>query len=255
MGSPANDQVPTGTSPPAFVLVHGAWHGGWCWQRVVDGLTAKGYRVYAPSLTGLGDRSHLLHGNIGLDVHVADIVNLVEWEDLRSVILCGHSYGGMVIGGAAEALSGRVKAMVFLDAFVPEAGKSLMDLTSPEARAYREASMKDDPLGLMVPNPAEMLRIADPADRLWVDAKCTPHPYKTFTDSLPSVDAIGTVARKVYVRAKGIDASMHDRTAERLRPEPGWTVVESPHGHDLMIDAPKDVIEILIGTARETGDV
>lgn len=237
------------STSPSFVLVHGAWHGGWCWQRVTAGLSARGHRVYAPSLTGLGDRSHLLDARIGLDTHVTDIVNLVEWEDLTSVVLCGHSYGGMVIAGAAEKLMPRIRAMVFLDAFVPEANKSLMDLTSAEARARREAIMEKDGSGLMKPNSAEALGILDSKDREWVDRLCTPHPYKTFTDSLPSVDALNQIQRKIYVRARGIVAPMHDHTADRLRSQPNWAVIDSPHGHDLMVDAPDDVIRILLGAS------
>ncbi|MAM14014.1 MAG: hypothetical protein CML23_26870 [Rhizobiaceae bacterium] len=238
-----------GAHSTAFVLVHGAWHGGWCWQRVTPDLIAAGHRVFAPSLTGLADRSHLLTRDVGLGTHIADIVNLIKWEELESVVLVGHSYGGMVIAGAAQELGPMVKGLVFLDAFVPSAHTSLMDLTSPAFREKREAIEKETGTGLMAPNPAEVLAVADPADREWVDRMCTPQSYKTFTDKVGEVDAMDRVPCKVYVRAKGIVAPMHDQTADRLKSSPGWTVIESPHGHDLMVDAPKDVSDILLNCA------
>ena len=117
-----------------FVLIHGAWHGGWCWRRVVDLLEGQGHKVFAPTLTGLCEKSHLLSKDITLRTHVDDIVNLVTWEGLKDICLVGHSYGGMPISVAAEALEGRIASFVFLDAFVPENGETPLDLVPP-ARA------------------------------------------------------------------------------------------------------------------------
>lgn len=232
-------------SAPAFVLVHGAWHGGWCWQRVHAELVSKGHRVYAQSLTGLADRSHLLHRGITLETHVRDVVNLIEWEGLDSVVLCGHSYGGMVITGAAERLLPRLKAIVYLDAFVPEsANMSMLDLVGPASRAKREAIVEKAGDGYLPPISAETMRV-NTADRLWVDSKLTPHPFKTWRDGLPSIDAHERVANKVYVRATGMPSLVYDRTANERRSRQGWTVVELPFGHDLMVDAPRQVAEIL----------
>src|ERR1700746_2403292 len=102
-----------------FVLVHGAWHGGWCWRRVADQLRREGHAVFTPTLTGLGERAHLLAPGIDLSPHVADIVNMMRWEGLSEVILCGRSYGGFVISGVAEAMAARIRSIVFLDAFLP----------------------------------------------------------------------------------------------------------------------------------------
>src|SRR5689334_14895699 len=104
-------------SARSFVLVHGAWHGGWCWRRVADLLTDKGHKVYAPTLTGLADRSHVMSADIALATHVADIVNLIRWERLGDVVLVGHSYAGFVISGAVEHVQPAIAALVFLDAF------------------------------------------------------------------------------------------------------------------------------------------
>ena len=105
--------------PHAFVLVHGAWHGGWCWRRVADRLEAKGHKVFTPTLTGLGERSHLLREGVNVSTHVADIVNVMKWERLDGVVLCGHSYGGMVVSGVAEQITGKIASIVCLDVCRP----------------------------------------------------------------------------------------------------------------------------------------
>ena len=114
-----------------FVLVHGAWHGGWCWQRVADRLRRGGHVVFTPTLTGLGERSHLLRDGIDLKTHITDVVNVMKWEDLSDVVLCGHSYGGFVISGVAEQMAPAISSIVFLDAFVPRNGECVLDLTGP----------------------------------------------------------------------------------------------------------------------------
>lgn len=246
--TPATRARAQSVAAPVFVLVHGAWHGGWCWQRVQAELAAHGHRVYAQSLTGLGDRSHLLHPGIGLDTHVQDVVHLVEWEDLQSVVLCGHSYGGMVVTGAAERLLPRLKAIVYLDAFVPSAANvSLLDLGDPASRARREAIVVQAGTGYLPPMSAEAMRV-NSADRAWVDSKCTPQPFRTFQEGLPVVSAHERVGRKVYVRATGMPAPVYDRIADERRNRPGWTVKELPFGHDLMVDAPRQVADILLRT-------
>ncbi|MBV9253581.1 MAG: alpha/beta fold hydrolase, partial [Actinobacteria bacterium] len=115
-----------------FVLVHGAWHGGWCWRKLTPLLRAAGHEVFTPTLTGLGERSHLGHPDVGLATHVGDVAQVLWYEDLSNVVLVGHSYGGLVIGGVADQAPGRLKHLVYLDAFVPEHGRSMLDLGPPE---------------------------------------------------------------------------------------------------------------------------
>jgi pimeloyl-ACP methyl ester carboxylesterase len=117
-----------------FVLVHGAWHGGWCWRRVSDLLEARGHKVFAPTMTGLGERSHLMSKDVVLDTHIADIVNVIEWEDLTGICLVAHSYGGWPVSGAVEKVLDRVTSVVFLDAFVPEDGQRSLDVASDFSR-------------------------------------------------------------------------------------------------------------------------
>src|SRR3954454_19634713 len=120
-----------------FVLVHGAWHGSWCWKRVRKALQMRGHDVFTPTLTGVGERSHLLSPDVTLDTHIEDVVNLIAWEELSDVVLCGHSYGGCVITGVADRLPDRVGAMVYLDAFVLEHRQSLHDTLPPAQKALQ----------------------------------------------------------------------------------------------------------------------
>src|SRR5437588_1806897 len=170
-GAQANAQ--TG-SRKTFVLVHGAWHGGWCWRRVADLLEKEGHKVYAPSLTGCGDRAHLLSKDINLDTHIADIANLVQWEDLREICLVPHSYGGWPASGALEHIHDRVSAIVWLDAFKPENGQRGLDYASEFSRkAMAEAVEKGEP-GRAAPK-AEAFFVNE-KDRAWVDSKLTRQP-------------------------------------------------------------------------------
>ena len=136
-----------------FVLVHGGWHGAWCWEQVNSRLREAGHAVYTPTLAGLGELSHLLDPSIGLDTHVQDVVDVLDREDLRDVVLVGHSYGGMVISGAGELAAGRLARLDFLDAFVPEGGQSLLDLLSPERRDFYLRAAKEHGEGWRVQPP------------------------------------------------------------------------------------------------------
>jgi pimeloyl-ACP methyl ester carboxylesterase len=138
-GAPALAQ--TG-KPKTFVLVHGAWHGGWCWRRVADLLEKQGHKVFTPTLTGVGERSHLMSKDINLDTHITDIVNVFKWEDLKDVCLVVHSYGGYPGSGALEQIGDRVAAIVWLDAFKPENGERLFDVTSEFSRKGLLAAME-----------------------------------------------------------------------------------------------------------------
>src|SRR3569832_311634 len=163
-----------------FVLVHGAWHGGWCWKRVSLLLRALGHEVFTPTLTGLGERQHLMSPEVGLDTHIKDVLGVLEYEDLREVILVGHSYAGMVIACAAEKAAERIAHLVYLDAFVPADGKSLADYQPPEIlQLFQESSQKDGE-GFRLPCviPAEAFGVTAENDLAWVRPRLNPHPHK-----------------------------------------------------------------------------
>jgi pimeloyl-ACP methyl ester carboxylesterase len=130
-------------APTTFVLVHGAWHGGWCWKKVTPLLRAAGHEVFAPTLTGLGERSHLLTRDVGLDTHITDIEQVLEYEDLRNVVLVGHSYAGMVITGVGDRAADRIGQLVYVDAFLPEHGKALTDYSLRAFPPITDESWRD----------------------------------------------------------------------------------------------------------------
>lgn len=231
-----------------FVLVHGAWHGAWCFQRVADKLTAAGHKVYAPTLTGLADRSHLMAPGITLQTHVDDVVNLMKWEDLNDIVLCGHSYGGSVVSGVAEAMLPRIASIVFLDAFLPDSGQTIVDL-SPTGRAgVTEASAKGS---ISLPSPPARAFLVNAADEAMVDAKTTPQPIRSFTEGVQITGARDRVPRKTYIRAGLYARDAFDVAFEMARQNSAWVADKLPCGHDMMLDMPDRVTEILMRAGAE----
>jgi pimeloyl-ACP methyl ester carboxylesterase len=229
-----------------FVLVHGAWHGGWCWRRVSDILEKKGHKVFTPTMTGLGERSHLLDAKINLTTHITDIVNVMKWENLRDIVLVGHSYGGVIISGVAEQVPGSIASIVFLDAFVPESGDSLAAKSSQPVREAIAALPKGE--AGMKPVPAAVFRVNE-KDRAWVDAMCTPHPVGTLTDQIKLTGARDKIAKKAYIRAKGYPSIPFDGYQEKVKADSSWRVYELACGHDAMVDMPDRLSELLIEVA------
>src|SRR4030081_2110856 len=162
------------TAQKTFVLVHGAWHGGWGWRRVADRLEKQGHKVFTPTLTGLGERSHLMSPTIDLDTHINDVVNVVKWEDLKGVCLVAHSYGGWPVSGALEKILDRVASIVFLDAFVPEDGQKGFDFASDFSRKGTIEAQQKGEVSRPAP-PASAFHVNE-QDRVWVDSKTTPQP-------------------------------------------------------------------------------
>ena len=231
-----------------FVLVHGAWHGGWCWQRVADRLRGGGHNVFTPTLTGLAERSHLLRAGIDLKTHIADVVNVMTWEGLSDVVLCGHSYGGFVISGVAEAMAPAIRSIVFLDAFVPGNGDTVRDLTGPAVQEAVSAAMQRGDL-VIPPRAAEAFGV-NAADRAWVDRLCVGQPIGTFTDKITLNGARDRIARKSYIRAKSYANPGFDRAYDALKSDPSWRMYEVACGHDVMVDNPDRLTEILLEVAQ-----
>ncbi len=229
-----------------FVLVHGAWHGGWCWQRVAEPLRKQGHTVFTPTLTGLGERAHLLNPSVDLITHVRDIVGVLEVEELEKVVLVGHSYAGMVITGAADTATQRIDAMVYLDAFMPQPGQSMIDLLPPERRQAILSTTE-----WMTPAPtAAFFKVEKEADRDWVDRRTTPHPAATMRQALPHDRPWERVRKRYYIPAEAYNSPVFMGTAAKLRQDPKWNVVGVACGHDVMVDAPDKLAEILIDAAR-----
>ena len=228
-----------------YVLVHGAWHGGWCYARVVDRLISRGHRVFAPTLTGLGERSHLFSASIGLTVHIMDVVNLCRWQQLDNIVLVGHSYGGMVITGVADKVPEIISSMVYLDAFLPRGNQSLHDLIPPAAAQAQIAGDAANHHAGVPPIPAELFNV-NVADREWVDSLCTPQPLATFTDRLALSGPGDTVMSRHYVLAgNNTLGGGFGRFHDRVRHDHSWTTHELACGHDVMIDLPDETTDLL----------
>jgi pimeloyl-ACP methyl ester carboxylesterase len=233
-----------------FLLVHGAWHGGWCWRRVVPHLRASGHEVFTPTLTGLGERAHLLVPEVGLDTHVKDVLGVIEYEDLNEVVLVGHSYAGMVITSVAEAAPDRLAHLVYLDAWVPTDGQATFDLMPSETRDSLREAARVSGGGVSMPPifPLEVFGITDEADARWVGSKLVSHPLKSYED--PAKLASGAARRlpRTYISCTGNPAlgAVFRPYAEQARTDEGWRHRELATGHDAMVTMPRELSNLLV---------
>jgi pimeloyl-ACP methyl ester carboxylesterase len=198
-------------------------------------------------LTGLGERSHLATAGIDLSTHVADVVNVLKWERLDNVVLVGHSYAGFVISGVAERVPAAIASMVLVDAFVPEDGDTVATSASPATRRLVDEAVRKGET-MLPPVPAAFFQVNE-QDRAWVDALCTPQPLATFLEKAALTGARERIAKKAYVRAKGYDSPSFDAALAKVRAIPSWSMFELPCGHDIMIDMPERLAEILLASA------
>jgi Alpha/beta hydrolase family len=236
------------TTSKTFVLIHGAWVGGWYWRRVSDLLEKKGHKVFSPTLTGLGERSHLLSKDINLDTHVTDIVNVIKWEGLNDICFVAHSYAGFPASGALDQIGDRVSSIVWLDAFKPENGDRLVDLLPEPRRAPMLAAFEKGELGLKGPK-AELFHVNE-KDRALVDEKATPQPTSTFVQPIKLSGGREKVAKKTYIRATRYASLGFDRALEKCKADKSWTVVETNvPGHVVMIDEPNWLADQLLKAA------
>lgn len=236
-----------------FVLVHGGGHGGWCWGPVRRALQEAGHDVFAPTLSGLADRAHLVSPELGLDTHVSDIAGLLRFEDLHDVVLVGHSYGGMVITGAADREPHRVKRLVYLDAAIPEDGEALVDISPGLLLLAGTTRIVDGvELGLWPDAAASAVYGLDTCPlKDWALERLTPHPWKTVTDKLTLGNEMHLAAiPRVIVNCP---ASLANRPeALRRRWLEGEAVFSLDTGHDVMLTAPEQVAAILLQITSET---
>jgi pimeloyl-ACP methyl ester carboxylesterase len=227
-----------------FVLVHGAWHGGWCWRFVRALLEKSGHRVYAPSLTGLGERKHLARPDVDLDTHITDVVSLLEMEDLRRIVLVGHSYGGMVITGAADRAHQRIARLVYLDAFFPESGKCTLDYVVPE----RAARMREEGerVGSVTPPPLSLWGHTKQEHIDFIKPREVRHPYRTMSQEIVlKNEAVLKRLPKTFVYCSSPATGSFDQFAAKYRNDAAWTFFQLKTGHDAMILMPEQVAELL----------
>jgi len=227
-----------------FVLVHGAWSGGWCFARVAALLRARGHTVFTPTLTGQGERAHLLSGAINLSTHIADVLGVLHYERLEQVVLAGHSYGGMVITGVADRVSEKIKALAYLDAFVPEDGQSLFDINIA-ANTQRFLQGAGTLGGLAVPAPSAAYFGVNAADAPTVDALATPFPLGCFTEKLKLSGGYRSVARHLYVHGTVLPRESPFRPFYERAKAAGWSAHALSCGHHVMLDEPQETARLL----------
>jgi pimeloyl-ACP methyl ester carboxylesterase len=222
-----------------YLLVHGAWGGGWAYNGTTEALRAAGHVVHVASLSGLGDRAHQAHPGITLSDHVADVVGLIDSYRLSDVILVGHSYGGMGISGAAAARADRIRTIVYLDAFLPKDGQSLWDIADEGARAFYLEGQRDTP-GLV-----KFMFATDDRPSLM-----TGHPLLTLLEPVKLGAGFDAIANRTYVYATGSGPTNFTRFYDRVRADAGWRVHEIATGHFIMADDPEGLIRILLAEAE-----
>ncbi len=233
-----------------YVLVHGGGHGGWCYQHVARIMRSQGQEVYTPTMTGLGEREHLLSAAVDLNLHIMDIVKVLKFEDLRNVILVGHSYGGMVITGVADRVPERIGNLVYLDAAYPQNGQSLVDHAGPAILAARTNSHLVDGMEMVLypgQDPMSFYGVKDPKQIEWMKPKLTPHPWKCFEQKLVLNNE--AVMRKIPQSFIVCSSHMNDPSRAALKALSNGRFWEIDTGHDLMISEPEAVAEKLLKLA------
>lgn len=237
----------------ALVLIHGAWHGAWCWRRVLPGLRAAGHGAHAVTLTGVGERAHLLRPDLRLRDHIADVLGLIDAEELGDdLVLVGHSYGGLVMTGVADALLARglkPRHLVYVDAVTPHPGESWSSQHAPETVRARLEAAAQRPDGAMPPPDAAVFGL-DGADRDWVNRRQTPQPAGVYQDRLDFDAARIATLPRTFIDCTAPALPTIAVMRDRVRREPGWQVIELATGHDPMISAPEALVALLLDCAR-----
>lgn len=233
-----------------FVLLHGAYHGGWCWVRVADRLRTRGHRVFTPTQTGLGERRHLLSPLITLETFIADLTGVLESEELTDVVLVGHSFGGVAITGAADRMAERIRHLVYLDSTILENGEAPFDVLGPEIRSARMQLAQESSGGLSVPPPAPAIfGVLDGLDADWVARRMTPHPFATYSDRLRLKNPPGNGLPRTYVVCTDPIYAPLSLSRQRVQGNPEWNWREIATGHDAMVSAPETLTRMLLEIA------
>ncbi|PBC57980.1 alpha/beta hydrolase [Rhodococcus sp. ACPA1] len=232
--------------PTSFVLVHGAYHGGWCWSRVRDLLQDRGHRVYTPSQTGCGDRAHLLDERITIDTFVEDITALILAEELHHVVLVGHSFGTRTVVGVADRIPNQLSHLVFLDGGFPTPGQSRLEVMTPAQREARIKSAQESSGGISIPPPApEAFGLSAPDDIAWVQRRLTPQPFGADTSPQKLSHEIGNGLPCTYVRCIEPEFDGVGTAAHYAQQRQDWSYLTITGGHDAMVSNPRAVANLL----------
>jgi pimeloyl-ACP methyl ester carboxylesterase len=218
-----------------FLVCHGAWSAGWAWKKLYPLMAAGGHRLVTPTYTGLGEREHLANPSIDLETHIQDILNVIRYEDLRDVVLIGHSYGGMAATGVADRARDRIIRLIYIDAFVPDDGQSLLDLNEP-ARARMQELAKTGDGWRVPPNPTPS--DTPPADLEWLTERRVDMPIKCFETKLRLHGGELTLPRSYIYATRITPADTFGPFAKRARSAPGWRYYEIDASHSPNVTAP-----------------
>jgi pimeloyl-ACP methyl ester carboxylesterase len=231
-----------------IVLVHGAWGGAWIWRRVLPALRAAGHEVHAVTLTGDGERAHLRHPGIGLRTHIADVVGLVDAEELDDVSLVGHSYAGQVITGAADVLGSRVRQLVYVDAMVPLPGEGWGSNHAPQVVASRQALAALNDNALPPPDPADFGLAG--VEREWLLRRQVPHPFGPYREAMPFDGDRWRALPRAFIDCTAPAYPTITGSRQRVREQGDWTVVSMPTGHCPMVSMPAEFSAVLLGLLK-----
>jgi pimeloyl-ACP methyl ester carboxylesterase len=226
----------------SFLVCHGAWSAGWAWKKMHPLMNAAGHRLVTPSYTGLGEREHLANPSIDLETHITDILNVIMYEDLRDIVLIGHSYGGMVATGVADRARDRVRQLIYLDAFVPDDGQSLLDLNEPARPRMRQLAEAGDG-GRVPPNPTPP--DTPQADLDWLTERRVDMPLKCFEMQLKLHGGKLALPRSYIYATRITPADTFGPFAKRASSEPGWRYFEIDASHSPHVTAPEALMALL----------
>lgn len=222
-----------------FLVCHGAWSAGWAWKKMHPLMAAAGHRLVTPTYTGLGERAHLANPSIDLETHIEDVLNVIKYEDLRDVVLVGHSYGGMVATGVADRARDRVTQLIYIDAFVPGDGQSLFDLNKVAVQKLADSGDS----WRVPPNPPPP--DTSPADLEWLGERRVHMPVKCFETALALQGGALTLPRSYIYATRIAPADTFGRFAKQTRNDPGWHYHEIDASHSPNVTAPEALMALL----------
>lgn len=240
-----NKALSTYSFDKSLVLVHGSCHGGWCWNKMIPFLKIYNHEIYTLTLTGLGERSHILYESINLSTHINDIVQVFEYQNLYDVVLVGHSYGGMVIGGVAEKMPDRIRSMVFLDACIPQDGKSGFDLIPGLRDIYEQRRLKEEGKNWLVFSyTPEEFGVTNNDNINWMKSRLCSMPFHTHDEALSIKEIKSKRLSKTYITCTDFGDSMFHNM--KSKESEGWGYFEIRRGHDSMFTAPEELSRLLL---------
>jgi pimeloyl-ACP methyl ester carboxylesterase len=230
-----------------FVLVHGAWLGGWCWKRIRKRLHGAGHDVFTPTLTGLGERSQILTRDVNLETHILDVVNLIQCEELSNIVLCGHSYGGAVISGVADRIPDRIGSLVYLDAYVLHNGENVAQhVPAIRWQNFIEGAKSVGDGWKIPPIPPEVFNVKDAADAEWMRRQCTMQPIGCFEQAVKLTGKIDQIKNVTFILMTGYAQHSPFSPFRDKAKAKGWRTLTMTCGHMVMFDQPEELSRILL---------